>query len=281
MNVVHLQTFIAIVETGSLLRASVRMNVTQSTVTARLKTLEESLGQTLLNRDKSGATLTPAGAKFLRYARMITGLWRQARRETALPEGLESMCTLGCEPDLWDSLGARTADLISRHQPHMALTILRGSDAELDSWMAEGLVDLILTHRASLRSGQTVHELPSEDLVLFATRRDAPVVGNPDYIFVDHGEEFRALHGESYFDAEIARVEFTAPAWALDYMLAKGGLAYLQADLANPAVCDGRLFEVADAPRYTRKRFLVVRDNAARNWTWFGDFAAGLSLPSV
>ncbi|WP_297768791.1 LysR family transcriptional regulator [uncultured Roseovarius sp.] len=52
------------------------MNVTQSTVTARLKTLEDEIGQTLLNRHKSGATLTPAGAKLLQYARIMTGLWR-------------------------------------------------------------------------------------------------------------------------------------------------------------------------------------------------------------
>ena len=46
MNIISLQTFLAIVETGSLVRASKKMNVTQSTVTARLKTLEEELGQT-------------------------------------------------------------------------------------------------------------------------------------------------------------------------------------------------------------------------------------------
>ena len=62
MNIVSLQTFLAIVETGSLVRASQKMNVTQSTVTARLKTLEDEIGQVLLNRQKSGTTLTPAAS---------------------------------------------------------------------------------------------------------------------------------------------------------------------------------------------------------------------------
>lgn len=281
MNLVYIQTFASIVETGSLVRASVQLNVTQSTVTARLKALEESLGQILLNRDKSGVTLTPAGVKFLRYAQMINGLWRQARRETALPKGLEAVCTLGCQPDLWDGLGRRAVNLITRNRPEMAITVRRGSDDELDRWLAEGMVDMILTHQTSLRGGQSAHELPPEDLILYATRPDTPVTGNADYVFVDHGEEFRQLHGESYFDAQTARVEFSSPGWALEYMLDKGGLAYLQRDMAAPLVADGRLHELIAAPRYARKRFVVVKDSAARNWNWFEEFVAALERGSV
>ena len=53
MNITSLKTFLAIVETGSLVRASEKLHVTQSTVTARLKTLEDELGQILLTRQKS------------------------------------------------------------------------------------------------------------------------------------------------------------------------------------------------------------------------------------
>ncbi|MDG1801269.1 MAG: LysR family transcriptional regulator, partial [Paracoccaceae bacterium] len=58
MNITALQTFLAIVETGSLARASEQMNVTQSTVTARLQSLEQELGQQLIVRQKSGARMT-------------------------------------------------------------------------------------------------------------------------------------------------------------------------------------------------------------------------------
>ena len=91
MNLTSLQTFLAILETGSLVRAADKLNVAQSTVTARLKTLGEELGQVLINRQKSGATLTPAGAKLMRYAPAITGLWRQAKNETSKENAL-SMC---------------------------------------------------------------------------------------------------------------------------------------------------------------------------------------------
>ena len=63
MNIAALQTFLTILEQGSLVRASERLHVTQSTITARLKALEQDLGQTLINRHKSGVTPTAPGLR--------------------------------------------------------------------------------------------------------------------------------------------------------------------------------------------------------------------------
>ena len=156
MNIVSLQTFIAIVETGSLVRASQRLHVTQSTVTARLKTLEDELGQRLLNRHKSGTTLTPAGTKLLRYARVMTGLWRQAKYETALPEGLSSVCTFGCDRELWHGPGRAFFNGVVSGHPEMAVSVMQGGARDLETWLAEGMVDVILTYDATLPSAAPV-----------------------------------------------------------------------------------------------------------------------------
>jgi len=269
MNIVSLQTFLAIVETGSLVRASQKMNVTQSTVTARLKTLEEEIGQVLLNRQKSGTTLTPAGSKLLGYARIMTGLWRQAKFETALPAGLDAVCTFGCDRELWHGPGRRFFyDILSEH-PEIALSVHQGSSEDLEAWLLEGAVDVILTYEAVARGNQTVHDLPAERLVLYSDRPDAPVVGDPDYIFVDHGTDYRRMHAETYHDAGVARISFDSSWWALQFILDNRGSAYLPEALAARFLRDGRLFAVAGAPVYTRKKCLVVNDTAAQNWSWF------------
>lgn len=268
MNIVSLQTFLAIVETGSLVRASQKMNVTQSTVTARLKTLEDEIGQVLLNRQKSGATLTPAGTKLLQYARIMTGLWRQARFETALPAGLDAVCTFGCDRELWHGPGRSFFyDILSRH-PEIALSVRQGSSTELENWLHEGSVDVILTYEAIARGNQTVHALPVERLVLYSSRPDAPVVGDPDYIFVDHGTEYRRMHAESYHDAGVARINFDSSWWALQFILDNRGSAYLPEALADRFVRSSRIFPIVDAPVYTRKKCLVVNDSAAQTWSW-------------
>jgi DNA-binding transcriptional LysR family regulator len=279
MNITSLQTFLAIIETGSLVRASQKLNVTQSTITARLKTLEDELGQTLLIRKKSGATLTPAGTKLMRYARIMTGLWRQARFEAALPAGLQSVCTFGCDPELWPGPGKAFFEGVFSGHPEMAVSVQQGRGDDLEGWLASGMVDVILTYGTTTRGDQTAHALPPEELVLYSNRPDTPIKSDPGYIFVDHGEEYRRQHGESYHDAGVARISFNASDWALSHLLARGGSAYLPKTLAQPHVEAGRLYALSDAPVYTRKRSLIVNDTAARNWHWFRPLVAELSRP--
>ena len=205
MNLAALQTFLTIVETGSLVRASEQLNVTQSTVTARLKTLEDELGTRLLNRYKSGTTLTPAGTRLLRYARAMTGLWRQAKHATALPEGLSSICTFGCDRELWHGPGRGFFNGMVSGHPNMAVSVHQGGPRDLESWLTEGMVDVILTYEATARGQQTVHSLPPEELVLYSDRSDTPIDADPRYIFVDHGADYRRQHDETYHNAGIDR----------------------------------------------------------------------------
>lgn len=279
MNITALQTFLAIVDTGSLVRASQVMHVTQSTVTARLKTLEDEIGQQLLNRQKSGTTLTPAGTKLLRYARIMTGLWRQARYETSLPEGLASVCTFGCDRELWHGPGRDFFNGVISGNPEMAVSVLQGSARDLEEWLATGMVDVILTFDSVTRGNQTVHPLPPEELVLYSDRPNTPIDADPLYIFVDHGEEYRRQHAETYYGAGIARVSFDSSWWALQTMLDRGGSAYLPRALAEPYVADGLLHQL-DAPIYTRKKNLIVTDASAHTWTWFSPLVAALTAAS-
>jgi DNA-binding transcriptional LysR family regulator len=77
MNLAALETFLAVVDAGNLNKAAERLNVTQSTVTARLDALDEALGQKLLVRSRKGAQLTKAGFAFQRHAELIVRTWEQ------------------------------------------------------------------------------------------------------------------------------------------------------------------------------------------------------------
>ena len=140
---------------------------------------------------------------------------------------------------------------------------------ELEDWLASGLVDVILTYDSVTRGNQTVHPLPAEDLVLYSDRPDTPIKADPNYIFVDHGEEYRRQHGETYHDAGTARISFDSSRWALEYLLERGGSAYLPRALAHPHVVASRLHQLTQAPTYSRKKNLISNDTAAQNWTWF------------
>ena len=64
MDTDQVRTFLAVAANGSFLEAASRLHVTQSTVSARIQSLEGYLGNKLFVRNRSGASLTPAGKRF-------------------------------------------------------------------------------------------------------------------------------------------------------------------------------------------------------------------------
>ena len=121
MNLDELRTFLEVVDTGSLVMAARRLNVTPSTVTARINGLEQEIGQKLLHRHKSGTELTSPGFKFKRYAEVMVQLWVQARSEVSLPKGFEGVCNVGLDFDLWPGVGQGFLDHVRSHAPGVAL----------------------------------------------------------------------------------------------------------------------------------------------------------------
>ena len=269
MNLTTLQTFLAILDTGSLVRAAEQLNVTQSTVTARLKTLEDELGQSLILRQKSGATLTAAGLRLKRYAETMSELWRQARAEVALPDRINAVCNIGCHPDLWPELGENLFDHIRTGHPDVALSVWQGGQIELTTWLNNGLIDVSLTYWPSSRPEHAVRSLPSDLLRLVSTKSDAPVRFDPGYVFVEAGDAFGRWHAATYADADVARLSFGSATLGLQHIRKHGGTAYLPDRLVREFLLDTTLHSIAAAPEFERPAYLVQNTLATGTWHWF------------
>jgi DNA-binding transcriptional LysR family regulator len=89
---------------GSFVRAAERLNVTHTTVGARVRSLESRLGRKLFVRNKAGAALTNAGKQFLSYASTLVQLWQRACHQVAIPEGHRTLLAVGSELTLWNPL---------------------------------------------------------------------------------------------------------------------------------------------------------------------------------
>lgn len=268
MNLAALRTFLTIVETGNLNRAAERLHVTQSTVTARLKGLEDELGQVLFLRRKSGAELTSAGFKFQRYAQLMTDLWRQARQETSLPPEVEAICNIGCHFDLWPCVGRRLFESIRSRHPDVALSAWPGEQTDIDRWLVSGLVDAALCFSPSLRESRSVFKLRADRLFLVTTQAPGRQAWQARYLYVDFGEEFRLSHAAAYPDSATPNLVFGCAVWALEHMLAHGGAAYMPERLAAPHLANGTLHLVQGTPEFQRAVYLVANNRAAAQWPW-------------
>lgn len=86
-----LQTFVLIVDAGSLSGAAARLGTTQPTVSRRLQQLERVLGLRLLRRSTHAMTLTDCGQRCYEHARTLLERWdaieSDLRGEQNLPRG--------------------------------------------------------------------------------------------------------------------------------------------------------------------------------------------------
>jgi DNA-binding transcriptional LysR family regulator len=86
-----MQTFVRIVEAGSLSAAAAQMNATQPTVSRRLQALERSLGLKLLQRSTHAMKLTEDGERCFTRAKELLGNWdafeADLRGTQEVPEG--------------------------------------------------------------------------------------------------------------------------------------------------------------------------------------------------
>ena len=96
LNYHHLLYFWTVAREGSIAGATKKLNLTQPTISAQLRQLEDSLGEKLFEKSGRGLVLTEAGHVALRYADEIFALGRELRDTLRdRPTGKPARVTIG------------------------------------------------------------------------------------------------------------------------------------------------------------------------------------------
>ncbi|MEO0328527.1 MAG: LysR family transcriptional regulator [Pseudomonadota bacterium] len=278
MNLTALRTFLVIVESGNLNKAAERLNVTQSTVTARLDALEANLGQQLLVRSRKGAQLTRAGFIFRPYAETLIRGWEQSQNAVGLPKGYSGIFSFACEYGLWESVGKKLFDQIRIEHMELAHEAWPGSPDEIATWLANGLTDAALTMEPVTGYRLISLEATRERLVLVTSNADVKWGDNFDYIHVDLGPEFRRQYAnETGFETRAA-VTYASSSWALDHLLYEGGSAYMPMQSIAKMLEKGTLRTVSGAPELSRGVYFTIREANQTRFPWLENFETWLSI---
>ncbi len=172
MDLYQIRYFLAVAETRNFTRAAERVHVTQPTLSAGIRKLEQDLGARLFERGRR-ASLTAAGSRFLDHARVIMAECNLARTELGhnVTERHLRLGTLRALPV------ARLAALLADFRKSHADVTVELSDAapeKLLAWLEQGRIDLALTTLEDGAKGGAAKEglenlaLYREKLVLMA-----------------------------------------------------------------------------------------------------------------
>jgi DNA-binding transcriptional LysR family regulator len=156
MELRHLATFVAVAEEGSFTRASARLHVVQSAVSAGVRTLERQLGAALFDRTTHRVQLTDAGCALLPEARATLAAARGAREAVdAVRGGLRGTVTLGImQTGAAGTIGiaALLASFRADH-PDVELRARQGHSAEMAVQVRDGGLDFAFLALPRRRAG--------------------------------------------------------------------------------------------------------------------------------
>jgi DNA-binding transcriptional LysR family regulator len=251
------RTFLTVVAAGNFISAAERLHVTQSTVSARIHSLEEQLGCALFIRNKAGTTLTPAGRQFQNHASTLVRTVEQARQDVGIPRGFRAALKVGGRFGLWEQFLLKWLPLMRESAPDVSVRVEVGMEADLMQGLVEGRLDIGVMYTPQSRPGLKIEPLLEERLVLVSTDPHSKPEPGPGYIYIDWGPEFYARHSASFPD-------FTGPAltanigWlGLQHILQSGGTGYFPMRLVRPYLEDGQLTRLLGAPEYSLPAYVV------------------------
>ena len=177
MEILQLETFLAVASYGGFHRAAAALALSQPAVSARIGALEQSLGTRLFDRGPSGFSLSPAGKALRPHAEKLlqqVAVARQAVHELrpafggALPIAASlSICTY-LLPEVLKSYQSKN--------PEVVVSVRSGNSAQVLKMVLEGEVEFGLARSLHHPQVETI-SLRDDPLMLVGHPRH-PAMGN-------------------------------------------------------------------------------------------------------
>ncbi|KJY74815.1 LysR family transcriptional regulator [Vibrio nigripulchritudo] len=222
LKVQHLRFLVSVVDYGSAIKASERLHVSQPSISAGLKALEEELGGALF--DRSGPAnrplrLTPKGQIFYHRAIEILNQCESAQAEFAGDSNQTSKWVLGVLDTLSQDIVVKALRTFEHDNPDTRIDIWEGSANKIESWFAKKRVDMILGNVGRLMPNEKL--LWREPLVAVVAS-DHPYARTANAISIRDLTKYPFIHrsnceldpiGRARLKAECVKLNIQARTW--------------------------------------------------------------------
>jgi DNA-binding transcriptional LysR family regulator len=183
----QMECFLAVARLGNVSRAAEEMFLTQPTLTARLKGLEEEVGDQLFVRTSRGMRLTDAGKEFLPHAERVIGSFEEGKRRVAELQGASGgQLVLGASPGVGTYALPGLLERFTAAYPQVSISVRTGH--------SEAILEMTLREEVQLGLTRSMKHPEIESLTLYED--ELVLVVDPDHRFTQRGSADIAEIGE-------------------------------------------------------------------------------------
>ncbi|KIP76321.1 LysR family transcriptional regulator [Vibrio harveyi] len=260
MDVKVFRTFLELAKVRHFGRAAENLYITQAAVSARIKQLESYFDTQLFIRDRNNIKLTSAGERLIGYAEVMVTTLQQAKLELSLEDGKALQLTMGGTPNIWDAYLQNCLSVVTDSFGGYGFMAEVMGREMLSRSLLERTLDMAFAFDQIKADELNCKKVADVVLVLVSTEQDSlDTVFNKKYVYVDWGTRFASEHAERHPKIPAPYLRTSTARIALDFVLEKGGSAYLPVSLVEPFIASGQLHKVSGVEDWYRPIYLSYR----------------------
>ena len=258
MQIDQIETFLDLLDTQSFNRTADRLDVTQSTISGRVKALEKALGEKLFERSRSGTQPTTAALRFETHARVLRRAWADGQADVK-PFGTAVMLRIGIQHDLMENHVADWLAALRTALPECGFYVDGDYSTQMCRDLETGALDLgvVFTPRPSPdlyfeSMGEVAYQMISTTQTLLGQ------IEPNDYILPNYAPAFAQTHAALLPGLSLGSVSSGQAAAVRGLFQALGGATYLPTEMAQAQIDLGLAHCVEDAPTITQPVFAAM-----------------------
>jgi DNA-binding transcriptional LysR family regulator len=258
-----IDTFLDLVETRSFHRTAERLNVTQSTISARVLALEQSVGARLFTRSRAGTNLTTEGLKFEAHARGMRHAWREAQRAVSASGTKALNLRIGIQHDLaTGERGQQIGNWIASFRkalPECGFYIEPDYSAQMCNDIARGILDFAVIFTPQSHADLHIASVGEVSYRLVSSSGNKRADLSADtYVRASFAPAFDSIHAAALPEMAGASLASGQNAAMFGLLTAMGGAGFVMEDSAEALIATGRFHMVKDVEPITQPVYGVV-----------------------
>ncbi|WP_370251618.1 LysR family transcriptional regulator [Nioella sp.] len=249
MQIELIETFLDLCETRSFNQTAERLDITQSTVSGRVKALEKTLGRRLFLRSRSGTSLTLEGMRFEPHARALRVNWSEALRATRDAGPTATTLRVGIQRDLTGTNIGDWVRSVRQFLPETSLYVESDFSTQMCNDLVQGNLDIAVIYSPKPHPDLHFETLSEVRFRMISDVADQlRMIPRDSYIMANISPAFARLHDSVHPSLAGAAVSCGQDSLLEALLTSLGGTAYVLEETGEKLVASGRFASVKKAP---------------------------------